>query len=504
MKVFDEPILKILEKLEARGSSGILELHQVEGKGRIYIYFYDGSIEAASSDREEDRLGQSLLRERLIDAEGLQRLLKKRDKNGKAFGEILVESKVLEPAELAEFLTAQVIGLVSRALAEKFEPGAFNASTKGLMKHRLLLSASQVALEMARRRPLHLRVPADQPVELRPGTELKALSWRPEEISVLTHLRHPATVSELCSLTSLDEETVTRVLQLFHDLDLLVSSNRSLNRETALIKKERLPLDLLVPSVRNPAFNEKVLLQDSDLIKEQFRTLKVRLQNQVEPAPKVLGITSPLPQDGKSLVSLSLALSFSREPGRRVLLVDCDLRGASLHEKLGIPLGPGLVQYLLEGLDPQCYLRRVGDLYVMTAGDFTNNAVELLSLGRMKELTKFVREQFDTVIFDSPPILPIADARVIAGLTDATLLVIYQGKTAYRMIQKAVEIFDKRRILGVILNGVKATGFDGYYSYGYYYAYPYHSGKSKDGVIELKAKPRGSKERRSGSVLFKG
>jgi capsular exopolysaccharide synthesis family protein len=508
MTILNNPLIKVLERLESRGSSGILELNGGAGREKLYVYFYDGSIEAISTSRDEDRLGQYLLREEILDRESLDRLLKQVKKKHIALGEALVEGGVLDAAELTEVLTSRLVALLDRAANQRFQAGSFTGSTKGAKKHRLRLSNFQIALELARRRPLELKLAPSQTVELSGETELKPRAWSPEEISILTHLQSRSlSVEELEERTALGGPAVMSVLQAFLDLGMIRVVERAPipGGETALAKRERLPLEILVPPVHNhsPTDKVEVVNQEYSIFNEQFRALKVRLQSQTDPPVQVLSVTSPLPQDGKSLISTNLALNFAKEPGRRVLLVDADLRGPTVHEKLGIGFGPGLHQYLLEGLEPHCYIRRVGNLYVMTAGEYAENAVELLSLGRMKEFLRFARDQFDTVIFDAPPLIPIADTQIISQLTDATVLVVYRGKTPFRMIKRSLEVLDKRKLLGVVLNGVQTTGFNGYYSY--YYNYPYHSGpKSKDGVIELKARPRATRHhRRSGNVLFR-
>jgi capsular exopolysaccharide synthesis family protein len=294
-------------------------------------------------------------------------------------------------------------------------------------------------------------------------------------------------------------------VQVFLDLGLVRLVEKLAEEHQSLVKHEPIPLELLVPQERTPGFSDKVELihKNHSALSEQFRSLKVRLTNQVDPPIHSLCITSPIPEDGKSLICTNLALSFSREMGRRVLLLECDLRNPTVSEKLGIPLDPGLYQYLLEGLEPQCCMRKVDNLYVMTAGEVADDAIELLSLARMKELMRFLRQEFDTVIVDAPPILPVADARLISTLTDATVMVIYQGRTPYSSIEKAIEVCDKKKMLGVILNGVKSTGLDGYYSYGHYYAYPY-SRKQKEGKTIIEMRKRSKKgHSSSANIIFK-
>lgn len=506
MSIFDEPILKLIARLASRNVNGVQELQL--GSERMYVYLADGMVEAVSSSRDEERLGQYMLRAELLTSETLSSLLKKVEKSRRHLGEVIVEEEILDPVSLGELVTQQAVDLIARAAQSEVEAGAFTGSTQGAtMRYRIHLSVRQLALELARVRPLRLRLAPGQLLALEEGDALRSLGWNPEEVSVLTHLQQPLSLEQLAERSNLGTPRLLAIAQTLMDLGVLRVIEPFGAAGTALIKRERLPLDLLVPEVANAQLSEKVeaVLQDYSSVSEQFRALKVRLINQVDPPVRVLSVTSARPQDGKSLVSTNLAINFSREPGRRVLLIDADLRNASIHDKLGVTLGPGLSHYLLGGLEPQCYIRRVQSLYVMTAGELVENAVELLSLKRMQNLIEWGREEFDTVIVDAPPLLPVADARIVARLTEASLMVIYQGQTPYRMVERALEVMDKQKLLGVVLNGVRSTGLEGYYSYGYYYAYPYRSGgDTKDGVIELRPKPRYSRHSsRSGSVLFK-
>ncbi|GAB4250342.1 MAG: hypothetical protein Kow00109_26270 [Acidobacteriota bacterium] len=501
--ILGEQVFRALEKLEQHGSTGFLELRDPSGEEKITIFLYDGRIEGASSSREEHRLGHYLIRDEVLTEATLRRLLERAGKEKKRLGQILVEERLIGRHDLEEYLVRQLVDAIHRVMDHGYEIVGFFGSTETRMHYRLAASAFRAALETARRRPLTLRLEPHQGLELVNASSLRPTSWTPEELSILSLLRYPQPLGQLLEVSTLRETEVMQILQTLLDLGMLRIVERIPPQETALVKKERLPLESLVPRVSDPKLDPKVAMvnEEFSLITEQFRTLKVRLQSQAEPPVRLLTVTSPLPQDGKSLIATSLALSFSREPGRRTLLIDADLRGASVHEKLGIDMAPGLYQYLVGTLDPQCYIRRVEDLYVMTAGYGAENAVELLSLSRMRDLLRFAAEQFDNVILDAPPVLPIADARIISQLTEATVMVIHQGKTPYRLIERALEAIDRRKLLGVVLNGVRTTGINGYYTYSYYYAYPYYfKGKSKDGVIELKARPRSS--RHSGSTLL--
>src|SRR6185436_3440309 len=178
-----------------------------------------------------------------------------------------------------------------------------------------------------------------------------------------------STIPSLMASTGLDEVGVRRILGVFDRLGILdwVEEGKTAevpaSGQTALVKMNGFPFERLVPKVSNAVFGEKVevLNNPSSFISEQFKTLKVRIREDFENPPKVLTISSPDQQDGKSLVSANLALTLAMEPGRRTVIVDCDLRNPTLDRYLGVSTSPGLLQHLSNGqLSPYCYMRRVG------------------------------------------------------------------------------------------------------------------------------------------------
>src|SRR5262249_18709583 len=180
-------------------------------------------------------------------------------------------------------------------------------------------------------------------------------------------------------------------------------------------------------------------------------------------------VSSPDPQDGKSLVSANLAFSFAQDPGRKVAVVDCDLRNPALDKYLGVPRQPGLLQHLGNGhLSPYCYVRRLENLYFLTAGGTAPNPIEVLSMRKMKQLIENLRRDFDTIILDAPPYSPIADARVVTALSDAVLMVIRRGRTSNSSIDQALTAVDRNKLLGVVFNDVKPMLFHTYQQYSYY------------------------------------
>jgi protein-tyrosine kinase len=212
---------------------------------------------------------------------------------------------------------------------------------------------------------------------------------------------------------------------------------------------------------------------------EQFRTLRTRLYQlrDVSPLKKLL-VTSAVAAEGKTFVATNLAQAFVREQSRRVLLIDGDLRNARLHLPLGAPLSPGLAEYLRGEASEADIIQhgQQGSLCFIAGGSGGGtNASELLSNERLQKLLDRVVPLFDWVILDSPPCLPVADASVLAGLTDGLLLVVRAKSTPSAMVQKARQELRKRNVIGVVLNAVEESD-----SYGGYYAYEYGQKGHKD------------------------
>ena len=201
---------------------------------------------------------------------------------------------------------------------------------------------------------------------------------------------------------------------------------------------------------------------------EQFRTLGATLHRlQTTDSLKVLVITSTGPAEGKTLTSVNLALTLSESYRRRVLLVDADLRRPSIHEISQISDSPGLSEVLKASTDQKLTLLRLTEhLTLLPAGRPDPDPMSGLTSGRMQRIIAEARRTFDWVILDAPPVAPIADASLLAGLADATLFVVRAGVTQLAAVQKAIESIGRDRILGVVLNGAErsdATGYARYY-----------------------------------------
>jgi polysaccharide biosynthesis transport protein len=167
-----------------------------------------------------------------------------------------------------------------------------------------------------------------------------------------------------------------------------------------------------------------------------------------------LAVTSALPSEGKSTISVGLATALAREPGQRILLIEADLRRPSLTKTLGLPPAPGMSEWLNGTLD-RVPVRVVepGGFFLLAAGQTGRKRPEALGSPRMDELLRGARRHFDFVLVDAVPVLPVADAVIMRDLVDAFLLVVRSRQTPRDAIQEALSKLRSNRIIGVVLNG---------------------------------------------------
>ena len=239
--------------------------------------------------------------------------------------------------------------------------------------------------------------------------------------------------------------------------------------------------------VWNPDPNMNVFGSDSlsPHAAEQFRTLRSRLY-QLRNAQnlRTLLMTSSVPGEGKTFVTTNLAQALVRQPDRRALIIDGDLRCARLHVPLGAPSSPGLSDYLRAEVDEFGIIQhgQEGNLCFIAGGSEVSEPSELLSNGRLKKLLDRLTPIFDWVIIDSPPCLPVADATILANYCDGILLVVRAGSTATEVAQRACQELQGRNVIGVVLNAVEQSHMYGsyyYQGYGYGYVYGRDGDKSK-------------------------
>jgi polysaccharide biosynthesis transport protein len=211
---------------------------------------------------------------------------------------------------------------------------------------------------------------------------------------------------------------------------------------------------------------------------EAFRNLRTSLiWSDGGEALKTLVVTSATPGEGKTLTAANLAVTLAYD-GLRVLLVDCDIRRPRVHGMFRVPRAPGLMEMLTTAAKPNApsphAIREtpIAGLFVLTCGALPSNAANLLSGTRMRLLLQELREQFDMIVLDTPPVLATADAGIVASLTDGVLLVVRAGATDRNAAQRACQQLTNvgARVVGTVLNdpgGQVAKEGDYYYPYDY-------------------------------------
>ena len=476
----EHPLLEEMERIAEEHLEGRLKLgHEEE---MVEIHFRDGLIEAVSSNLSEHRLGQHLLKRGSFNLSKLNRLIRKSRKREKALGETALRLRILDASELTRLLHRQAHVLLRRCLTNGLKIHSFETASVSF-DFSVPLDPHSLILELARETSRDWMWGSDPLITLRKQKKVSFMPWSPQEIEVLSHLNGPQTMQGLLSGTGFEPSEVKKILGVLYDLGFVAISEEVSSEKTAGAKNGAFPLELLIPRIRNPLPDEKleVLNNGSSFISDQFASLKVQIDGtETSRSTQVIGVSSPHMGDGKSLIASNLALSLSLDPGRKVILLDCDLRKPVLQRSFGISLGPGMTDYLTDKrLNPYSCIRRVRQLYLMTAGGIARNPVELLSNKRMHELIDYLKEEFDTILLDSPPLQPIADARAVFKLVDGYLMVIRRAKTPYRAVEQAFETLNRSKFLGVVFNDVKPQLFHTYYDYKYY-SYGHNSYHYKD------------------------
>ncbi|MEO8910760.1 MAG: polysaccharide biosynthesis tyrosine autokinase [Gemmatimonadaceae bacterium] len=206
--------------------------------------------------------------------------------------------------------------------------------------------------------------------------------------------------------------------------------------------------------------------QVSQLI-ESIRTVRMHIQNAAG-FPVSIAVTSPSPGDGKSFVAANLAMSFA-DAGFRTVLVDADTRRGVLHEMFQLPIGPGLTEFLSSASSLTAVVRPTShaSLSILSRGEKRRNSPELLTSPALAALAADLRQRFDVVVFDTPPLAAGVDAYAIATAAQNLMLVLRIGQTDRRMASAKLQLLDRLpvQVLGAVLNCIEAKGEFAYYKY---------------------------------------
>ena len=240
--------------------------------------------------------------------------------------------------------------------------------------------------------------------------------------------------------------------------------------------------DMFVFQDRMNGYKNKVisLIQSKEPVVDAYRHVRTNMQfANVDASLKRIMVTSSIPGEGKTLTTANLGISFA-ELGKRILIVDCDLRKSHQHILFNIRKSPGLSDYLARdiALEKTIYMTHVPNLYVIPAGTTPPNPAEMLASNKMDNLITTLEQNFDFVIYDTPPIIAVTDPVLLSKRVGNVVLVVRFGKTNRHVVSDSMSRLENVNsdVLGMIFNGMqKAKGY-GYYKYDYsYYQSSYYS-----------------------------
>lgn len=211
---------------------------------------------------------------------------------------------------------------------------------------------------------------------------------------------------------------------------------------------------------------------------EAFRALRTRVQYSriAKDSLKTILITSAIPKEGKTTISINLAGSFALT-NKKTLLIDCDLRKPTVHHVFKSQRVPGLIDYLfgdanlIEIIKPT----DIDNLSYIPTGTIPPNPAEMLDSNQMRDLLEKIRAEYDLVVIDSPPIIAVTDSEILSNMVDGTIIVVSADTTEFDLMERAVELIkqENTHFLGTVLNNFSfKSGYGSYYKYYYYYSTP--------------------------------
>jgi len=209
-----------------------------------------------------------------------------------------------------------------------------------------------------------------------------------------------------------------------------------------------------------------------DAPSEEFRSLRTRLNHLQRDQPlHTLVVTSASPGEGKSFTACNLAICEAQLSGKKILLADFDFRRPSIDKIFGITGKPGITEFLTGKAGIQDLITHVEgtNLYIITAGGSVPNPLELLNLRQCSALIEALRDHFDWVILDSPPLLFAADGNLLSTMADGTILVVRIGSTTYDSVTRALQSLCENNVLGIVVNGANRAEL--YSKYAYYHSF---------------------------------
>lgn len=298
-------------------------------------------------------------------------------------------------------------------------------------------------------------------------------------------MRRSSAGSHLSRATARPTDSALRLAEDFTLNEYPIEGQRRAPVEPVPVRPETQEPVVQTPPRQRPHRSSKVLVNQEmngklvvgmarDVIStEQYRRLAATLHHaQVEKGLKTLMVTSSVPREGKTLTVVNLALTLSESYGRRVLLVDADLRRPSIHLTLNVPNDKGLGEVLASHHMELPLVQASERLWVLPSGRTGENPLAGLSSDRMRKFLDDAASRFDWVLVDTPPIGLLPDAHVLGRLVQASVFVIRAGATPFATVEKAIAELGRDCIIGTVLNGVEPGTLPTSEYYGHYYSKP--------------------------------
>ncbi len=224
------------------------------------------------------------------------------------------------------------------------------------------------------------------------------------------------------------------------------------------------------PRLKTKVSNQSVVVMDEPFsaAAEQYRLVAAKLEAaQRSSGCKKVAITSSLPSEGKTLTAVNLGYALAKDFGRRVLLIDGDFKKPSLGRFTGSDSGPGLTDILAGTHEPAAVIweGRHQQLHLLEGGQVKGNPSRIWKSEITQKLLDVLAAQYDYLLLDTPPVLPLVDTSLIADLVDGIVLVVRAGKTPKTAVQKTVTSLPSSKLIGTVLNGV-GVSYPTYYYHG--------------------------------------
>lgn len=227
-----------------------------------------------------------------------------------------------------------------------------------------------------------------------------------------------------------------------------------------------------VPTINADGGGDRHLVENFRVIRTNLLSVGAKTKN-----PQAISVVSAMPEEGKTMVSVNLALSFAHM-GEKTLLIDADLRRGRIHRLFEFRSSPGLSNVLVDKTPWQEAIHETehDNLYVLPCGKHIEGAREMIGTPAFNKLIDELRQHYQRIVIDTPPVLGLSETAMLQHTIDGVVLVIWSGRTPMRYLKSALDILvsNNATIYGFVLNRLDLSGFSNYYNYYNYYYYSYN------------------------------